>query len=274
MTKNIKAILVLLSALAVCLTACPDIVCADQSRTMRRIVTSDTILSGMAQSLLPAGRYQVEAILPPGQCPGHYDVKFSDIEKMKKADLVISFRSMPYLEKAAPGGSGRLVMDNRGRNWMTPDAYLFGLERLAEELSARFPADRNAIFERKKETVRMLRAETQKIQRQARKAGFAGRAVLASSMQKEPLEWMGFTVAGVYGRPESLSVRDMVRLLNLGRKRGVVAVVDNLQSGPDTGKGLAETLARPHVVLSNFPDERGYLATLQENLNALIRALE
>ncbi len=274
MPKKIKAILILMSALAVCLPVCADIVCADQSRPVHRIVTSDTILSGMARSLLPAGRYQVEAILPPGQCPGHYDVKCSDIEKMKKADLVISFRGMPYLEKAAPGGSGRLVMDNRGRNWMTPDAYLFGLERLAEELSARFPADGDAILERKKETVRKLHVATQKIRRQARNAGFAGRAVLASSMQKEPLEWMGFAVVGVYGRPESLSVRDIVRLLNLGRKRGVVAVVDNLQSGPDAGKGLAETLARPHVVLSNFPDERGYLSTLQENLNALIRALE
>jgi hypothetical protein len=45
----------------------------------RVIVTSDTILSGMIASLLPPNRYFTEAILPPGQCPGHYDVKLSDI---------------------------------------------------------------------------------------------------------------------------------------------------------------------------------------------------
>jgi zinc transport system substrate-binding protein len=49
-------------------------------------------------------------------------------------------------------------------------------------------------------------------------------------------------------------------------------VVDNLQSGPDAGKGIAETLGAPHVVLTNFPSEKGYLATLGENVNAVLAA--
>ncbi|HVP78874.1 MAG TPA: hypothetical protein VMV04_13380, partial [Thermodesulfobacteriota bacterium] len=62
----------------------------ENAKTARSIVASDTLLSGMIASLLPPNRYSVEAILPPGQCPGHYDVKLSDIEKMKKADLTVS----------------------------------------------------------------------------------------------------------------------------------------------------------------------------------------
>jgi zinc transport system substrate-binding protein len=49
-------------------------------------------------------------------------------------------------------------------------------------------------------------------------------------------------------------------------------VVDNLQSGPDAGKGIAETLRVPHVVLTNFPSEKGYLATLRENVDAILTA--
>jgi len=245
---------------------------AESVKSQYLIVASDTLLSGMAGSLLPARRYSIEAILPPGQCPGHYDVKLSDIEKVQRADLVISFRAMHFMEKA--NGSNRLVMDNDGRNWMAPDFHILGLSRMADELALRFPADRHEIMKRKKAAVRLIRAEAKKLRQKAEQAGLSGCAVLASSLQKEPLEWMGLRVSGTYGRPESMSARDVVRLVRIGRDERVIAVVDNLQSGPDTGKRIAETLDRPHIVLSNFPSERGYLATLQENVEAVLTAVE
>jgi zinc transport system substrate-binding protein len=159
------------------------------------IVASDTLLSGMAETLLPPDRYGVEAILPPGQCPGHYDVRLSDIEKMQKADLVICLNRMPFLEKAQAGGRARLVLDTGGRNWMAPESYLLGLQRLAGELARRFPHDRAEIARREKDAVDRIRAEMQKHRERLTRAGVAGRAVLASSLQEETLAWMGFTAA-------------------------------------------------------------------------------
>ena len=78
---------------------------------------------------------------------------------------------------------------------------------------------------------------------------------------------MGFRVVGEYGRPEAMSAREVVRLSEIGKDQKAIVVVDNLQSGPDAGKGIAETLGVPHVVLTNFPSEKGYLATLGENVN-------
>ncbi len=252
----------------------PGTAFAENTRVKHLIVTSDTILSGMVEALLPADRFKVEAILPPGQCPGHYDVKLSDIEKMKKANLVITVHGMPFMEKAGPGGRNRLVIDNRARNWMAPDSYIFGLRRFAGELSIRFPEHREEIAKREKATIRLIQDEAQILKQQTKRAGIPGHAILASSMQKEPLEWMGFRVVGAYGRPEAMSTKEVVRLVNIGRNRHVVAVVDNLQSGPETGKGLAETLGKPHIVLSNFPTKRGYLATLKENVHTVLTALE
>ncbi|HQL01013.1 MAG TPA: zinc ABC transporter substrate-binding protein [Smithellaceae bacterium] len=245
---------------------------AVETRTL--VVTSDTILSGMAGALLPPDRYRIEAILPPGQCPGHYDVKLSDIEKMQKAALVISFRSLPFMEKAKTDTPRRLKIDNGGRNWMAPDSYIFGLDRLAQELIGVFPDERKEIEIRKEATVRHVREEARMLKDMALTAGISGSAVLSSSMQKEPLEWMGFRVVGVYGRPEALSVREVSRLLRLGKEKRIVAVVDNLQSGPDAGKSIAETLGKPHIVLNNFPSESGYLTTLRKNVEAVLKALE
>ncbi len=242
------------------------------TKTVRAVVTSDTILSSMAAALLPPERYSVEAILPPGQCPGHYDVKPSDIEKIQKADLVMSLKGMPYMEKTSADGARRLVVDAQGRNLMTPDAYVHTLGVLAGQLAGRYPEDKEKIVRRCGETAAQIMAEVAALKEKIGRAGVAGACVVASSMQKGPLEWMGLAVAGEYGRPEALSAREVVRLSKTGRERQAVLVVDNLQSGPDAGKGIAEAIGVPHVVLSNFPSERGYVATLKENVEAVLAA--
>jgi zinc transport system substrate-binding protein len=246
----------------------------EESATIFRvIVTSDTILSGMIARLLPSPRYTVEAILPPGQCPGHYDVKLSDIQKLKKADMIVSFRGMPFMDKADPDGRVHLLVDAGGRNWMAPNSYIYGLELLANDLSKRFPKDKGEIARRKEDAVRKVKARANSLTQKVKRAGISGKPVIASAMQKEPLEWMGFRVVGEYGRPEAMSARDVVRLAKSGRDQQAIAVVDNLQSGPDAGKGIAEAMGAPHVVLTNFPSEKGYLSTLEENVDAVLAAV-
>lgn len=242
-------------------------------RIVRGIVTSDTILSGMIVSLLPQTRYSVEAILPPAQCPGHYDVKLSDIEKMKKADLNVSFVGMSFLNKASPVGGAQLFVDAGGRNWMAPNSYIYGLGVLADKLSKHFPEDKDEIIKRKGEAIRKVKTASNSLIEKIKGAGVFGKALIASSMQKEVLEWMGFRVVGEYGRPEAMSAKEVVRLSKIGKNQRAIAVVDNLQSGPEAGKGIAETLGIPHVVLTNFPSEKGYLATLGGNVDAVMAAV-
>ena len=125
---------------------------------------------------------------------------------------------------------------------------------------------------RKEETVRKVKAGANSLIEKIKRTGLFGKPIIASSMQKEPLEWMGFRVVGEYGRPEAMSTREVVRLSKIGRDQHAIVVVDNLQSGPDAGKGISETLGVPHVVLTNFPSEKGYLATLGENIDAVVAA--
>jgi len=239
---------------------------------LRGVVASDTLLAGMLASLLPSGRYFVDVILPPGQCPGHYDVKLSDMEKVKKATLVVSFKGMTFMEQSGLDAGTLLLVDGEGRNWMAPDSHIRGIGILAGELSRRFPEDGREIAARKDLAVAGMKAKAEELSARIRQAKVRGMPVIASSMQKEPLEWMGFRVVGEYGRPETMSARDLVRLSKVGRETGVLLVVDNLQSGPDAGKGIAETLAAARVTLTNFPSEKGYLATLEQNVDDVLRA--
>ena len=274
---RIRCIWVLLAAVAALLcvnTGFSDNLREGKSGKARGIVTSDTILSGMIASLLPPDRYWVEAVLPPGQCPGHYDVKLTDIERMKKADLVVTFRGMPFMKTAGADSQRLLSVDAEGRNWMAPESYLHGLNCLAERLAEYFPEDRQKIISRREEAKREVKEGAGSILQGIKRVGLSGKPLIASSLQKEPLEWMGFRVVGEYDRPEAMSAQKVVRLARIGKERKAVAVVDNLQSGPDAGRGIAETLGVPHLVLTNFPSEKGYLATLADNVNLVVKALK
>jgi zinc transport system substrate-binding protein len=189
---------------------------------------------------------------------------------MKKAALNVSFRGMSFMDKTGTEGGAKLPVDAGGRNWMAPDSYIYGLGLLADGLSNRFPEDKTEIMRRKEEVIIEVKAEAKSLLQKIKHEGIFGKTIIASSMQKESLEWMGFTIAGDYGRPEAMSTREFVRLSKIGRDQNAIIVVDNLQSGPDAGKGIAETLGIPHVVLTNFPSEKGYLAALRDNVNAVL----
>jgi zinc transport system substrate-binding protein len=243
-----------------------------QAKARKSIVTSDTILSGMSESLLPPEYFEVSAILPPGQCPGHYDIKLSDIARVKQADLVVSFIGMPFMQHAEADAARQLPIDAKDRNWMAPHSYITGLNLLADKLSDRFPEYKRQIATRRERAILEVSEKDKMLSNRIKSAGATGRSIIASSMLREPLEWMGFQIVGEYGRPESISAKEIAALTRLGKDRGAAMVVDNLQSGPEAGRGVAEALGIPHVVLSNFPSEKGYTVTLSDNVDAVLTA--
>lgn len=237
------------------------------------ILTSDTLLAGMTAALLSPEEAHVSSILPPAQCPGHYDVKLSDIGRVRAAALVISMRGLPFMEKVEAERGKLLVMDDGGRSWMVPEEHIRGLGLLGGELAHRFPRERARIERRRLAYEGEVVAQSSVLRKELDRAGTAGIPVIASSMQAQTLRWMGFEVVAEYGRPEAISARDIVRLSRIAAERRIRMVVDNLQSGPDAGRLIAEGAGVPHVVLSNFPSEEGYLATLRANVSAVVAAL-
>jgi hypothetical protein len=65
----------------------------------------------------------------------------------------------------------------------------------------------------------------------------------------------------------------MEDLITTGRRNKVRLVVDNRQSGPSVGVGVAREIGAGHVVLTNFPVGDSYLDALRSNVEALKQAL-
>ena len=239
-----------------------------------RIVASTTLIGTIVQSI-GGDRFAVTTIAPAGLCPGQFDLKPSDVAAANNARLILNHgweAWYPSLEKAViPPGPRKVTLATKG-NWMIPELQ----KQAAVEIAALLAETDTA----RADTYRLAAARYQSEVDSAAavvRAMLAGRElspVIASDQQTPFLKWLGFPVVASYGRAEDFTAKELTRLARVASDSGVKLVVDNLQSGPDTGKPLADGLGAKHVTLTNFPLHGSYRQALLDNVAALARAIE
>ena len=222
-------------------------------------VVAGTALMQCAVQDLVAGDTAPPVLIPPGSCPGHYDMRPGDVARVAGCDVLLLHpwqETMPNVTNVVRASGiapeNVLVVPVPG-NWMVPGAYAEALQSVAGVLEAHGlgPEDMPGRVAQRSAEVRTL-GET--LLARLETAGAAGTAVLCQEMAAPFAEWAGFSVAGAFGRSEDLSVSDVEALVRRGKDRGVSLVIDNLQSGDEAiGAVLARETGAERVILSNFP---------------------
>jgi zinc transport system substrate-binding protein len=225
---------------------------------------------------------EVVTLIPPASCPGHFDVKPSDMRILADArvfflhhwqgrsfsDNIIRASGNPSLTKA--------VLDVPG-NWMAPLVQVAATERIAAVLAEADPAradDYRAVAVRRTVEVQKVgAAQSQRLDQ----AGVRDIRVLANDMQADFIRWAGFHVVGVFGRGEDMSPREVEDAIRSGRDQAVRLVIDNLQSGKQAGLGIAKEIGAVQVTLSNFPGgfegTENWEKSVERNIDLLISAI-
>jgi ABC-type Zn uptake system ZnuABC Zn-binding protein ZnuA len=237
-------------------------------------VVASTTLIGTVVEAIGGNRYALTTIAPAGLCPGHFDLKPSDVTAANYAKLVLNHgweAWFPALEEAIiRPGPRKVTLATKG-NWMIPE-----LQKQAAVEIAGLLAELDTVHA---DTYRLAAARYQADVDSAAAAARAlvtGKelpAIIAAEQQAPFLEWLGFRVVATYGRAEDFTAQELTRLARVAQDSGVALIVDNLQSGPDTGRPLAEGLKVSHVTLSNFPLQGSYRQALLDNAAALAQAL-
>ncbi|HRZ82830.1 MAG TPA: metal ABC transporter substrate-binding protein [Candidatus Hydrogenedentes bacterium] len=224
-------------------------------------------------------------LLPPAQCPGHYDARPGDIARLSEAGVVLLHtwqRPMGNVRRALEAAAvspERIITVSTPGNWMVPETLQAGLHEVAEIL-ARLHPDRSEAFRAAAEKRAQAVAEHARAARErVAAAGGASLPVAVNEMQAPLVKWAGLTAPVVFGRGEEMGAAELAALVGDARKAGVRAVVNNLQSGnPKAAETLAAELGVPLVTLSNFPgadpDAPSWETTLDRNLDRLLDALK
>ncbi len=259
--------------------------CSSEDSSKLKVVTSISLIAQIVERV-GGDLVDVVNIIPPAQCPGHFDVKPGDIQKLADADLFLlggwqgEMFSQKLIDSANNPDLTVVSLDipsNPQSNWMVPSVQQEVTKGVAAALS-RVDAANSSVYQASadeyKNTIEIKGTEIQ--------SRLAGRNldnvnVICSGMQAAFLNWVGLNVVTFYGRPDSLTPQVVKELVDTGKAGNVTLIIDNLQSGQDAGAGLAEELGCARVILSNFPggfdDTETWEKAIDKNIELILDAI-
>ena len=213
---------------------------------------------------------EIVTLIPPGSCPGHFDLSPRLVPLINRASLVIRHDYQGMLEeriRKRAGDNINVLTVETGRSLLIPQEYAAFAERIATAMEK---SDRIGAFRETASTEDLTRRmSTLAGELQRRAEPFRGKPVIAAVHMKPFAEWLGFDVTGVIKRPEDMSPRDIEALV----KTDAQIIIGNLQEGTDSALTLGEMKGIPVAILSNFPDApdygKGIVELIEKNMTRI-----
>ena len=231
--------------------------CATESAAKLKVVTSTSLIAQIVERV-GGDKVSVVNIIPPAQCPGHFDVKPGDIQKLADARLFIihNWQCEKFSDALIASANNKnltTVKVEMAGNWMTPPVQRDATDKIAAALS-QIDSDNGAAYQKAAtEYKAKVTAKESEIKAKLGQVNLAAVNVLCDEQQTGFVKWVGLNVIATYGRPETFTPQVVKDLVDKGRTGKVALVIDNMQTGGEAGKSLAEQLGVKHIVLSNFP---------------------
>lgn len=232
-------------------------------------------------------KVELSILAPGGECPGHYDVKPQDVQKVADGGLFLihdwqpDFVNIQRLIQAAEAENTELLVREitAEDNWMVPTAEADAIEKIATILSEVDP-DNKAYYESNAARMKAsVLAKGEELKGKLEAEGIGGAKVFCSMYNENLLEWAGFEVIAIYPPdPEKLTSKKLKELIDLGKEAEIALVIDKVQRGPETGLEMADEIGAVHVVLSmrpsGFEGIDTWEETAEENVKRLLTGLQ
>ncbi|HUV55758.1 MAG TPA: metal ABC transporter substrate-binding protein [Dehalococcoidales bacterium] len=269
--------------------------CSPANPAKLKVVTSTSLIAQIVERV-GGDRVDVINIIPPTQCPGHFDVKPGDIQKLADADLfllhgwqgekfsekLIASANNPDLTVVSLDVKAPLTPPNWApppppANYMIPAVQREATDKVATALS-QVDTENSAVYqESAKEYKNEISAKEAEIKAKLNQMNPSEVSVICGGMQARFVQWAGFNVIATYGRSDSLTPQVVKELVDKGKEEKVTLIIDNMQSGKDAGKGIAEELGCNRIILSNFPggfdDTETWEKAIAQNIELILEAI-
>jgi zinc transport system substrate-binding protein len=231
--------------------------CATEDSAKIKVVTSTSLISQIVERV-GGDMVSVVNIIPPAQCPGHFDIKPGDVQVLTDAQLFIihNWQGEKFSDELIASANNEnliKVMIEVPGNWMTPAVQREAADKIAAALIQIDP-DNSAYYQNGADEYKAaVTAKESEINARLSQVNLSAINVLCDEQQTGFVAWTGLNIIATYGRPETFTPQVVKDLVDLGREGNVTLVIDNMQTGGESGKALAEELGVAHIVLSNFP---------------------
>ena len=247
------------------------------------VIAGSSLISNIIQDVAD-GELETRTIIPPGVCPGHYDMKPSDIEALANSKALFIHDYQQYFQningavEAADNPDLTIRILNVTGNWMVPQVQAEAVAEIAEALGEIDPENVAYYYEKAIERLQAVLTKGEEVEDTLSDAGLGNVAVICAEMQAGFISWVGFNITATFGRPEDLSPAQIADLIDTAQETGAALIIDNLQSGSTTlGESMGEDIEAIPVTISNFPggleDTETWEKAIDKNVDLLLDAL-
>jgi len=256
---------------------------AQHAQPSTDIMAGSSLIGNIIQDVA-GDKVETRTLIPPGLCPGHYDVKPSDIEALANSKALFIHDYQQYFQningavEAAENPNLIITVLNVTGNWMVPSVQAQAVSKIAEALGEIDP-ENAAYYEGKAaERAQAILDKGEEVENTLQEAGIEGVKVICAEMQQGFVRWAGFDIVATFGRPEDLSPTDEAQLVTEAKQAGAALIIDNLQSGSATlGASIEQDVAAIPVTISNFPggleNTETWEKSIDKNVDLLLDAL-
>jgi zinc transport system substrate-binding protein len=253
--------------------------CAQDDSDKLKVVTTTSLLECIVENV-GGDRVEVVNIIPPAQCPGHFDVTPQDMQKLADADLFFRHgwqgeQFSQDLIDSADNPDLTVVTSQVAGNWMTPTAYSAAIDEVEAALSQADSANSEAYSAAAQVYKNAIETAAAEAEGRLSTVNLSEVKVLCAEQQDGFVRWTGLSIVATYGTTDSPAV--VADLVDKGIEGNVTLVIDNLQSGQDAGVAIAGGLDCGRVILSNFPggfdNTETWQKTLAHNVDLILAAV-
>jgi len=214
------------------------------------VVASTTVLASIIEDLV-GDKVIIEYISSPSLCPAHYDVKPSDVEKVRYAFLIFSHGIEPWIDKLVnASGSKAQVFKEVCRSWSTPEDLKKCYVEVADILKKYLGLPVDDGLSKSLSTIDYVATWLKNF---SKENGFVGTPVVVMRWQRSFINYLGFNIVASFGPPETVSLKEYSEVITNTTKTRILLVIDNLPSGVDLGMKIAREVGAIEVALHNFP---------------------
>jgi zinc transport system substrate-binding protein len=255
--------------------------CATGETSKLKVVTSTSLIAQIVERV-GGNRVEVVNIIPPAQCPGHFDVKPGDVQQLAKASLFLLHGwqgekfTQGLIASANNPGLAVVKLDIMG-NWMVPSVQQEAVDQITAALSQVDSQNSPTYQESANAYKSKIAAKESEIKARLSKGNLSSVNVMCADQQEGFVRWAGLNVIAVFGRPETLTPQIVKDLVDKGKEKKVALIIDNLQSGQNAGAGIAEELKCKRIILSNFPggfdNTETWEKAIDRNIELIVRAV-
>ena len=245
-----------------------------------KVVTTTSLISEIVEKV-GGNKVEVTNIIPPAQCPGHFDVKPGDIQMLADAKLFLMHGWQgelftQQLTQSANNPALNIFSLNILGNWMVPAVQAQAVGNITSALVEIDRQNASYYLSNASSELAAIAAKDNELQAKLAAKNLSQIKVICDEQITGFAQWAGFDVVASY--PSSEDISTFKGLIDQGKQAGVSLVIGNLQSGTsDATATIASSIGAAQVTLSNFPggfdDTETWEKAIEKDVNLLLETL-